>query len=175
MRMCWTIRITSFGSKSEQPYKSEKRSRKTCFQQWALTVFDCSFFFFPSGAGEGGLVLHILFETGAWQEEEVQSCGCRRPLLSAGRVAAGDGASSGRRECVWEWLVSRCSSSPTLALRHAKGGRAGGHRLRQMGQMLLIYPFLDSWPLLAQTSPLRQGGIESYCSHLLFFCLEIHA
>lgn len=44
--MCWTIRITSFGSKSEQPYKSEKRSRKTCFQQWALTVFDCSFFFF---------------------------------------------------------------------------------------------------------------------------------
>lgn len=66
----WTIRTTFFQSKSEQPFKriSEERSRNIWFQQWVLTVFDCSwnfffgFFFCSSEAGEGRLVLHILLD-----------------------------------------------------------------------------------------------------------------
>jgi len=41
----WAITITSFGSKTKQPFQSELRSRKTCFQQWVPTVFNCSFCF----------------------------------------------------------------------------------------------------------------------------------
>lgn len=109
-----------FQSKTKKPFKSGKRSAVGPNCVWLLF-----FSSFPKVELEReGLFCTSYLKAGPW-EEEMQSCGCRWPLLSlARRSAAGDRASSGRRECVWEWLAGICSFSPTLSLWRAGGGRA---------------------------------------------------
>lgn len=101
----------------------------------------------------GGLAfcLALLVCSSYWKahpgEEEMESSDCSwPPLLSAGREAAGDEASSRREECVWGWSVVRCSPSPTLAPQ-AQGGVEGqetGHKDASGGKTLLFCPVLYS-------------------------------
>lgn len=108
-----SIRLVSFEDNREQPFKSEKRSRKVCLEQQVLTIQSfCLFCFILFRCNREGLFwfsfacLYILLESSSWAggNGELWLLLALVVVSRKGGSWRRDGAYSRRKECIWERL-----------------------------------------------------------------------